>query len=143
VPRLAAGREAGRRAESRRPGGRPQRPADHRIGADYGGSDCRYRFAVLLNDATRSEHRVGVGRGLRDRLDHVPVLDDLAAFQAEDVHHRLSARIIGQTVPMRVKDDVVAVDEDTLDLAMSIWMVRYDKGNELLHAFHPVFDERT
>jgi hypothetical protein len=37
-----------------------------------------------------ADHRVGVSRGLRDRLGHVPVLDDFAAFQAEDVHHRLS-----------------------------------------------------
>src|SRR5713226_4210549 len=65
------------------------------------------------------EHRVGVGRFLRDRLDHVPVLEDLAAFQAEDVHHRLSAGIIGQAAPMTVKDDVVAVGKDTLDLAAS------------------------
>ena len=72
---------------------------------------------MLLSDARRLEHRVGVGRGLRDRLDHVPVLDGLAAFQAKDVHHRLSAGIIGQAVPMTVKDDVVAVGKDTLDLA--------------------------
>src|ERR1700733_3105430 len=99
-------------------------------------------FLALLNDAKCSEHGVGVDRGLRDRLDHVPVLDDLAAFQPKDVHHRLSARIIGQTVPMIVKDDVVAVGKDTLDLAMSIRMIRHDPGDELLHAFHPVFDER-
>ena len=60
------------------------------------------------------EHRVGVGRRLRDRLDHVPVLEDLAAFQAEDVHHRLSAGIIGQAVPMTVKDNVVAVGKTRL-----------------------------
>jgi hypothetical protein len=101
-------------------------------------SRCLNRF----DDARRSEHRVGVGRCLRDRLDHVPVLDDLAAFQAKDVDHRLSTGIIGQAVPMAVKDDVVAVGKDPLDLAMSIRMIRHDKGDELLHAFHPVFDER-
>jgi len=72
-------------------------------------------------EALRSlEHRVRVGRRLRDRLDDVPVLEDLAAFQAEDVHHRLSAGIIGQAVPMTVKDNVVAVGKDTLDLAAGI-----------------------
>ena len=72
-------------------------------------------------EALRSlEHRVGVSRGLRDRLDHVPVLVDLAALQAEDVHHRLSAGTIGQAVPMTVKDNVLAVSKDTLDLAASI-----------------------
>ena len=51
-------------------------------------------------EALRSlEHRVRVGRRLRDRLDDVPVLEDLAAFQAEDVHHGLSAGVIGQAVP--------------------------------------------
>src|SRR5271169_2029577 len=88
------------------------------------------------------EHRVGVGRRLRDRLDHVPVLEDLAAFQAEDVHHRLSAGIIGQAVPMTVKDNVVAVSKDTLDLVASIRMIRRDPGNELPQAFHAVFDQR-
>jgi hypothetical protein len=45
-------------------------------------------------------------------------------------------------VPIPVKDDVVAVGKDTLDLAASIRMIRHDPGDELLHAFHPVFDER-
>jgi hypothetical protein len=47
------------------------------------------------------------------------VFEDLAAFQAEDVHHRLAAGIIGEAVPMTVKDNVVAVGKDTLDLAAS------------------------
>ena len=48
------------------------------------------------------------------------MLEDLPAFQAKDVHHRLSAGIIGQATPMTVKDDVVAVSKDTLDLVASI-----------------------
>ncbi len=43
---------------------------------------------------------------------------------------------------MTVKDDVVAVSKDTLDLAASIRMIRHDPGNELLHAVHAVFDQR-
>src|SRR6266403_4116307 len=95
----------------------------------------------LIEVLSSLEHRVGVSRGLRDRLDHVPVLKDLAAFQAEDVHHRLSAGIIGQAVPMTVKDNVVAVSKDTPDLAPSIRMIRHDPGDELLQAFHAVFDQ--
>jgi hypothetical protein len=38
--------------------------------------------------------------------------------------------------------DVVAVGKDTLDLTASIRMIRHDPGNELLHAFHAVFDQR-
>jgi len=48
------------------------------------------------------------------------VLEDLAALQAEGVNHRLAAGIIGQAVPMTVKDNVVAVGKDSLDLAASI-----------------------
>ena len=66
------------------------------------------------------------------------MLDDLAAFQAEDVHHRLSAGIIGQAVPMTVKDNVVANSKDTLDLAAGI----REPGNDLPQAFHAVFDQR-
>src|ERR1700737_625473 len=55
---------------------------------------------------------------------------------------RLSAGIIGQAVPVTVKDNVVAVGKDTLDLAASIRMIRHDPGNKLLHAFHAVFDQR-
>ena len=66
------------------------------------------------------------------------MLVDLAAFQAEDVHHRLSAGIIGQAVPMTVNDNVVAVSKDTLDLAASI----REPGNDLPQAFHAVFDQR-
>ena len=43
---------------------------------------------------------------------------------------------------MTVKDHAVAVSKDTLDLAASIRMIRHDSGNELLHAFHAVFDQR-
>src|SRR5690242_3118475 len=86
----------------------------------------------------RLEHRVSVGRGLRDRLDHIPVLEDLAVFQSEDVHYRFSARVIGQAVPMTVQDNVVAVGKDALDLAASI----REPGSDLPQAFHAVFDQR-
>jgi len=57
-------------------------------------------------------------------------------------HHRLAAGIIGQAVPMAVKNDVVAVGKDTLDLAASIRMRRQDPGKELLQALDAVFDQR-
>src|ERR1700739_170503 len=84
------------------------------------------------------KHRVGVSRGLRDRLDHVPVLEDLGAFQAEDVYHRLSAGIIGEAVPMTGENNVVAVSKDTLDLAAGI----REPGSDLPQAFHAIFDQR-
>ena len=45
-------------------------------------------------------------------------------------------------MPMTVKDNVVAVSKDPLDLAASIRMIRHDPGDELLHAFDAVFDQR-
>src|SRR5260370_35092080 len=78
------------------------------------------------------EHRVGVGRRLRDRLDHVPVLEDLAAFQAEDRHHRLSAGIIRHAGPMTLKDNGGSATKETLDLATRSRMRRHAPGHELL-----------
>jgi hypothetical protein len=43
---------------------------------------------------------------------------------------------------MTVKDNVVAVSKDTLDLVASIRMIRRDPGNQLPQAFHAVFDQR-
>ena len=43
---------------------------------------------------------------------------------------------------MTVEDNVVAVSKDALDLVASIRMIRRDPGNELLQAFHAVFDQR-
>jgi hypothetical protein len=42
---------------------------------------------------------------------------------------------------MTVKDNVVAVSKDTLDLLPSIRMIRRHPGNELPQAFHAVFDQ--
>ena len=65
----------------------------------------------------RLEHRVAVGGGFRNRLHHIPVLDDLAVLQLEDVDDGVAKRA-GLTHRMDVQDDVVAVHEGALDLAV-------------------------
>ena len=56
---------------------------------------------------------------------------------------RIAARIIRQAMPVAVQDDIVAVCEHTLDLAMCVRMIGRDPGDELPHALHAVFDERV
>jgi hypothetical protein len=101
------------------------------------GLDSRIAAAF---DVSGSEHRVVVRRRFRDRLDHIPVLDHLAAFQPEDINDGFAARIVRQAVSMAVEDDVIAVREDALDLAVRVRMIGQDPGEELAKPFHA--DER-
>src|SRR5277367_6028722 len=90
---------------------------------DYGPSpDVRKRLAVHRTSPD-SEHRIRVGRSLRDRLDHVPVLHDLAALQTKDVGDRFSARIVAEAVPMTVEYDIVVLCEGAFDFAVRIRVV--------------------
>src|SRR5690242_15541441 len=50
-----------------------------------------YHRCQLRDRGRASEHAVGVGRVLGYLLDDVPVLDDLAVLEAEEVHKRPSA----------------------------------------------------
>jgi len=103
------------------------------------GLDSRIAAAV---DVSGSEHRVVVRRRFRDRLDHIPVLDHLAAFQPEDINDGFAARIVRQAVSMAVEDDVIAVREDALDLAVRVRMIGQDPGEKLAKPLHAVLDER-
>jgi hypothetical protein len=60
-----------------------------------------------------------IGRGFRDILDHVPVLDNLALVEPEDIHHRAAPR---SRLPhaMGMDDHIVAVREDALDLEVGL-----------------------
>src|SRR3954471_24705172 len=61
------------------------------------------------------EHGVGVLRGLRHALQHVPVLDDLAVrVEAEDVYTR--PRAIAGTVLEAVQPHVVSFGDHPLEL---------------------------
>src|ERR1700730_5319555 len=71
------------------------------------------------------------------------MLHQLTVFQAEDFRDRFAARIIRRSVPVAVKDDVVAVRENALDLGMRVRMGGRDPGDEFPYAFHSVFNERV
>ncbi|KAG0754678.1 hypothetical protein G6F22_020878 [Rhizopus arrhizus] len=65
----------------------------------------------------RSKHAVGVGGLLRNGLHRIPMLDDLALLKPEDIDDGIAARArFAHRVHMQ--DHVIAIREDTLDLAM-------------------------
>src|SRR5207253_4585204 len=74
-----------------------------------------YRVVSVITADARSEHRVAVGRFSGDRLQHVPVLDDLpVVIEAEDVDARPIA--ISRPLLVAVQDDVVALGDHSLEL---------------------------
>src|SRR5580693_10045125 len=89
-----------------------------------------------------SEHRVVVRSRLGNRLDDIPVLDHLAVFPAVDVNDGFAARTVRQAVPTAVEDDVIAVREGALDLAMRIRTIGLHLRDELAESSHAIFDER-
>ena len=73
------------------------------------------RAAANRNGAL--EHRVVVGGFFGDRLDDIPMFDDLAVFQLVNIHDGITTRArCRHTVDML--DDVVTVGEDADDVAV-------------------------
>src|SRR5687768_3347760 len=86
------------------------------------------RLAVIAW-ARSSEHAVLVRRLRRDVLDDVPMLDDLAVLDAENVDDRAA----GRAVPARrvhVQHDEITFGEDALDLAALIRKAHLEKIDE-------------
>src|SRR6185503_1075059 len=84
-----------------------------------------------------SEHAVVVGRLVRDRLYDVPVLDDLAALQLEDVHDGRAARArLAHRVD--VEDHIVTVREHALDLAPRLRKLLLEEAEEGFEPLGPV-----
>jgi len=82
-------------------------------------------WGAMSGPPTRSEHSVGVGGLLRDGLHDVPVLDDLAVLEPEDVDDGTAARA-GLADGVDVQDHVVAVGEHPryFDAASkSFWLI--------------------
>src|SRR5437588_12273857 len=77
---------------------------------------------VLPAKRMASEHAVGIGRLLRDRLGHVPVLGDLAVPDAQDVHDRKPATP-GREFRMRVHDHEITLRDDTLDGIVGVRLI--------------------
>src|SRR5271165_1125660 len=89
-----------------------------------------------------SKHGVCVCRRRGNRLDHIPVLDDLAAFQPKNVHHRLSPLSAEEPVPPGVQYHEIPVREHALNFATRLRMICIDPGGKLDDPFFAVFDER-
>src|SRR5262245_2453079 len=83
------------------------------------------------------EHRVGIGGLLRNLLAHVPVFDDLAVLELENVDDGGTAASGGRHV-VDVHDDIVAVSEDALDLAVIVGKFLAQEGKEGLQPFRSV-----
>src|SRR5438874_5940559 len=77
---------------------------------------------VLPAKRMASEHAVGIGRLLRDRLGHVPVLGDLAVLDTQDVDDRKPA-ISGRELRMRVHDHEITLRDDPLDGIVGVRMI--------------------
>src|SRR3954452_6954490 len=80
--------------------------------------------------ASELEHRIVVPRIFRDRLHDVPVFDHLAVLQLEDVDDRV-ASAAGLANRVNVQDDVVAIHEPALVLAVRVREFFAQKADEL------------
>src|SRR6516225_366526 len=107
------------------PASMPEQPASALVSA---AAVASFLEALIwrLQDATglsptvlRSEHGVAVCGRVGDRLHHVPMLDDLAVLQPEDVddgHSALARRADG----MHVQDHEIGIGKRPLDLAPGV-----------------------
>src|SRR5882762_1482614 len=84
-----------------------------------------------------SKHSVVVRRLLGDRLHDVPMLDDLAVLQPEDVDDGHAA-FAGLAHAMHVQDHVVALGEGALDLALGARELLLAQSDEALQALDAV-----
>src|SRR3954451_18175000 len=82
---------------------------------------------IVIDGLLRSEHRIRVRRRRWHRLQHVPVLDDLAgAVEAEDVDAGPVAVRIGRPHLVAVQHDEIAFGERALDAhALARVLVRH------------------
>src|ERR1700691_972336 len=98
---------------------------------------------ILLQVARspNSEHRVVVGRGLWDRLDHVPMLNNPAALKPEDVNHSLAA-LTRDANPIAMHDDKVPVCENAFDVHTGTRIVVANPIDEFAQPVKSIFDHR-
>src|SRR6185312_1698168 len=83
-----------------------------------------------------SEHRVLIRSLFRDLLQHVPMLDDLAILQPENVDHRRAARPLCRN-HVAVNSHKIALSDESLELDAQIWVLASDpfhKADERLRA---------
>ena len=119
--------QQGRARRSRRPlegarhlgGRRPHRARRHGAFGAVAQDDRAGQPSAEAGEAAVGvlEHPVRIRRLLRDRLHDVPMLDDLAVLQPEDVDDGHAA-LAGFAHAMHVQDHIVALGEGPLDLAL-------------------------
>src|SRR5258708_3725177 len=99
------------------------------------------RWSTARTRARRVKHPVLVDGVLRDRPDHVPVLDDLFVLKLEDVDDRRAA-LPGYAHSVRVPGNLVALGKDPLNLAAQLGELLRQEAEERLEAFKTVGDQR-
>src|SRR3954468_22623088 len=87
--------------------------------------------------AWKLEHPVGVGGLFRDRLHHVPMLDDLAILELEDIDDGVAARA-WLAHGGDVDHDIIAISEDAFYFAAIIREFVLQEGDEALEAFRTI-----
>src|SRR5215831_15164616 len=93
----------------------------------------RSRHNSSVADLSPSEHAVVVRHLFRDVLRDVPMFDDLAVLEPEDVHDGAAARARLARV-VHVQDHVVAVREHALDVAVVVRKFFAQEADEGLEA---------
>jgi hypothetical protein len=88
------------------------------------------------------EYSVAVGGLLGNLLDDVPVFDDLAVLEPEDVDDGAATRVF-LAHAVDVEDHVVAVGEGALDLAARVREFLAQEADEGLEAFDAVRRRRV
>lgn len=89
-----------------------------------------------------SKHAVAAGGFFRNRLNNIPVLNDLVLrIEAENIDNRPGdARLAAGG--RNVQNDIVAVDNHPFNLAVRVGEFLFQKGDELTKAFRPILRAR-
>ena len=94
--------------------------------------------AQIFQSATASlEHPIRIGGGFGDGLAYVPMFDDLAVLEPENLHDRQS-QFVGLKLDVDMEYHEVAVGEDALDLAPGVGKLLLAQGDERLEALDTV-----
>src|SRR5580698_5487911 len=96
-----------------------------------------YSAAGAQAEQRALKHSVGVGGFFRNILHDIPMLDDLAVFQLEDIDDGpAAASFLAHAV--NVQDDVIAIGEYAFDLAVGVRKFLAQKTQKRLETFGPV-----
>jgi hypothetical protein len=83
-------------------------------------SSCGHFFRI--ESCSNSKHSVAVQRDLGDGLDNIPVFDDLAVINSEDVDDGVTVFAEEASV-VAVKKNEVSFGENALNFAVCVWVI--------------------